>query len=111
MGHEDRRAASLVSASNPGLGSRRLQGCAEIRERVVSKTGPAVVLAVDLAGFARSIGISKRLASEWRRRKLLPEPDICRGRVIRWRLSTIEAWLATGGKPDDGSSCGGNRGD
>lgn len=62
-----------------------------------SQTVAGPVLALSLAGVAAAIGVSKRTAAAWRQRGLLLEPAIQHGRIIRWLVSDVQAWIARGG--------------
>jgi hypothetical protein len=44
--------------------------------------------------FRGYLKVAKRTFATWRAAGHLPVPDLAVGKTIRWRWSTIEAWLA-----------------
>lgn len=63
-------------------------------------TTPTSARAMLSAGdFAKLLGIGRRTFQTWRAAGKLPLPDLRIGHTVRWRASTVEAWLAdqTGG--------------
>ena len=44
--------------------------------------------------FAQLLGIGRRTFQTWKAAGKLPPPDLCVGKVIRWKPATIDRWLA-----------------
>ena len=59
---------------------------------------PVERLAYRLDDIAQSVGVSRRLLERQRSAGRLPKPDLMIGRIPLWRIETIRAWLAMGGK-------------
>lgn len=62
---------------------------------------PVPRLALRLVEVAAAIGVSRRTLCEWLARRAFPAPDLRRGRVMRWRVETVRAWLAANGESPD----------
>ena len=48
--------------------------------------------------IARKLGVSPRTFARWLRSGDFPGADLRVGRVIRWRASTLDKWVAERGK-------------
>jgi predicted DNA-binding transcriptional regulator AlpA len=57
-------------------------------------------LALTLDEIAASTGIGARTLRAWIAGREFPVPDLARGKVHRWRVATIDAWLAAGAPGD-----------
>lgn len=57
-----------------------------------SALGPTMLTMGDIA---EHVGVTKRAIQAWRADGVLPAPDFCLGRVVRWRRATIEQWLSS----------------
>jgi predicted DNA-binding transcriptional regulator AlpA len=61
-------------------------------------SGPHVVrLAYRLDEVAAALGVSRRLIERERCAGRFPPPDLTIGRVVLWRPSSLERWMAAGG--------------
>ncbi len=49
---------------------------------------------MSLNDLAEWLGVAKRTLQTWRSAGTLPEPDLAVGKTVRWRLGTIETWMA-----------------
>lgn len=50
---------------------------------------------IDLVGFARHLGISRRKFERLRAAGRIPPPDLTIGRMSRWEASTVREWKAS----------------
>lgn len=57
---------------------------------------PIPRLALTAEEAAETIGIAVRTWWAWDRQGRVPEPDLRWGKVVRWRVATIDQWLAAG---------------
>lgn len=48
------------------------------------------------AGFTRRLGISRWAFSAWRKAGLIPPPHIHKGRITRWKVSTVDQFVNQG---------------
>lgn len=64
----------------------------KMRDESVALTGHDPLLSP--SDFWRYLNIGRRTFCTWRAAGKLPAPDLAEGRIIRWRMSTIEEWLA-----------------
>lgn len=46
--------------------------------------------------FTRRLGISRWSFYAWRKNGLIPPPHISRGRISRWKASTVEQFVTNG---------------
>lgn len=53
---------------------------------------------VGIQEIAQRLGVKRQTASQWRQRKLLPEPDWTRSGVALWEWETIRAWADVTGR-------------
>lgn len=57
-----------------------------------SALGPSMM---SIADIARLLGVSPRTIKRWRADGEIPDPDFENRGVVRWRPTTIEAWIKT----------------
>ena len=63
----------------------------------MSKAAPAIEpLLVDAATAARLCGVSRATWYSWQASGAIPAAILRRGRIVRWRRSEIESWIAAG---------------
>jgi hypothetical protein len=54
-----------------------------------------------LKDFQRVLGFGPRTVARYRAGGLLPEPDVVwRGKFLRWRPETFDAWVASLSRPE-----------
>lgn len=63
---------------------------AAARQLATSALGPSMM---SIADIARHLGVSTRTVKRWRADGEVPDPDFENRGVVRWRPSTIEAWI------------------
>ncbi len=51
---------------------------------------------LDAKAIADLLGIGVRTLWRWISSNQFPAPDLRKGRVIRWRLSTVQSWIEQG---------------
>lgn len=53
----------------------------------------APVHLLSLAGIADFFNVGKRSVQRWRAQSDFPSPDFVRGKILRWKISTLEIWV------------------
>ena len=79
--------------------------CLALRPKEASRIAQSALgdSMVSMNTIAKRVGVTYRCVQTWRKKGLLPPPDFAMGHVLRWRRSTINAWVesrrAVGGTP------------
>jgi len=60
----------------------------------VKETPESLETLLSLGEIAAYLGVGRRTVERWRAGGVLPKPDLERGRVKRWKPSTLASWLA-----------------